>query len=189
MSEHQPLYKELFTLLSRRQEAESLHIQTLSDLAFKFRDAVHEQLGFPHETFTKAVNEQAADEQTVMQDEPWVRVYEFAEGQMRPVTGSVLSTIREDGSLSFAIGVSLSAELDSHPKYHFWAGYMLAMHTSTETPVLSALSGKPREYRIINNDFGKAVDGFVDDIKGLLDPASLFRAKKNAECIGFFCSN
>lgn len=189
MSENPPLYQELFMLLTKRQEAESLHAQTLSDLVFRFRDAVHAQLGFPQETFPRSANDNDSTENPVIQDEPWVRVYEFTEGQMQPVNGSVLSSIREDGSLSFAIGVSLSAELDSHPKYHFWAGYTLSIHNATGTPVLSTLSGKPREYRIINNDFSKAVDGFINDVKDLLDPNGIFNAKKNTECIGFFCTN
>jgi hypothetical protein len=188
MTEEQALYKELFTLLSRRQEAESQHSQVLSALAFKFREAVYQQLGFPEETFIKQPVETEASSNAEAQREPWVRLYEYADGQILPATGPLLRTIREDGSLHFAIGVSLSAELDSYPKYHFWSAYSLTISNQTHIPVLETLSGKPREYRINNTDFSVAVDDFVSDIKTALDPSSIFSAAKKSDCMGFFCS-
>lgn|GEM_PF-5948625 len=188
MKDNQPIYEELFALLSRRQEVEAAHSQGMSSLAFAFREAVHKQLGFPEETFLRPVAEGEAVDANASQREPWVRLYEYAEGQMMPATGPVLRTIQADGSLSFAIGVSLSAELDSHPKYHFWAAYSLSMHPSDNEPVLETLSGKSREYRIRNNDFSKVIDDFVSEVKAALDPGTIFSAAKKSECIGFFCS-
>jgi len=188
MTESQPRYQALFSLLKKRQAIESLHHQALSSVAFKFRDALYQQLGFPEESYLKPAADNDTSNDTEATREPWVQLYEYADGNMQPATGPVLRTIKEDGSLTFAIGVSLSAELDSQPKYLFWAAYSLSITDSDETPVLSTISGKIREYQIINDDFSKIIDDFVRDISVALDPDNIFSAAKKSDCIGFFCN-
>lgn len=188
MTESQPRYQALFALLKKRKAVESLHNQALSNVAFNFRDAMHHQLGFPEDSYLKPIIEGETSSDTEPQREPWVQLYEYADGNIQPISGPLLRTIREDGSLNFAIGVSLSAELDSQPKYLFWAGYSLAIPDSTGTPVLATLNGKNREYKIVNNDFSTMIDDFVNDINVALDPNTIFSAAKKSECIGFFCS-
>lgn len=187
MAENQPLYKELFTLLKKRQDAELLHSQTLSGMAFRFREMIHEKLGFPAETFPRQETRSEGDSELITVNEPWVRLYEYVDEQMQLASEPILSTIRDDGSLSFAVGVSLSAELDSYPKFHFWAAYALSITGPAGAPVLETLSGKARKYKIINNDFSQTVDDFINDIKEALNPEIIFNAEKKAECIGFFC--
>lgn len=176
MAEGNPLYVEFFKLLKDKRRAQQDHELRLSGLARKFCADVHDRLGFPELSF------QSLDGSYFS---PWVRLYEYESGKIKPVNGPIVGRISDDGALSFAIGVALSSELNSYPKFYFWAAYTLSLDGPDGPPVLREIDGEQRAYKILTNGFSVVIEDFLSAIKQSLDPKTPYGPTKKSSGIGF----